>query len=118
MRFRFADAAVRSTFGHTTLLLFKAPGSRQNNKLMAHLLKLGDQDDVAVALQTVTAGLYLPDFDVTTSTEIPAGHKLALRAIASGDPVRKFNQIIGFATRPIAAGEHIHTHNLVVADFK
>jgi len=84
---------------------------------MAHLLKLGNQDDVVVALQTVGVGQHLAEFGVTTLAEIPAGHKLSLRAIAQGQPVRKFNQIIGFATQPIAPGEHIHTHNLMTGDF-
>jgi altronate hydrolase len=37
--------------------------------------------------------------------------------MATGQPVRKFNQIIGFATQPIAIGEHVHTHNLATGDF-
>jgi altronate hydrolase len=35
-----------------------------------------------------------------------------------GEPVRRYNQIIGFASKPIAAGEHVHTHNLVMGDFE
>jgi len=49
---------------------------------------------------------------------VPAGHKLAAHAIAEGAPVRRYNQIIGFATRPIAAGEHVHSHNLGMGDAK
>ena len=47
---------------------------------------------------------------------IPPGHKVATRAIAVGESVRCYNQIIGFATKPIAAGEHVHTHNLGVGE--
>jgi altronate dehydratase len=43
-------------------------------------------------------------------SDIPAGHKFAVRAIAAGQPVRKLNQIIGFATQPITVDEHVHTH--------
>ena len=78
---------------------------------------LGSSDDVAVALKSVPAGDFLSDLQLTTLSDIPAGHKVALHAIATGQPVRKFNQIIGFATQPIAIGEHVHTHNLVTADF-
>ncbi len=46
-----------------------------------------------------------------------AGHKIALRPIDTGAPVRRYGQIIGFATRPITPGEHVHTQNLGVADF-
>ena len=43
---------------------------------------------------------------------VPAGHKVAAHDIAQGAPVRRYNQIIGFASRPIAQGEHVHTQNL------
>jgi altronate hydrolase len=79
---------------------------------------LGTSDDVAVALKTVIAGQFLPHQGITALSDIPAGHKLAVRAIATGHPIRKFNQIIGFATQPIAIGEHVHTHNLVTGDFE
>jgi altronate hydrolase len=84
---------------------------------MPSILKLGTFDDVAVALQPVPAGQFLADIRLTTLTAIPTGHKIALRPLAAGDPVRKFNQIIGFAARAVAAGEHIHTHNLLMGDF-
>jgi altronate hydrolase len=48
---------------------------------------------------------------------IPAGHKLAIRSVEAGAPVRRYGQIIGFATRDIQAGEHVHTHNLAMGDF-
>lgn len=48
---------------------------------------------------------------------VPAGHKVASQAIAAGQPVRRYGQIIGMATKAIAAGEHVHTHNLAFADF-
>ena len=61
------------------------------------LIVLHENDDVGVAKQA-------------TET-VPAMHKVALRALVSGDPIRKFNQIIGYATQAIAVGEHVHTHN-------
>jgi altronate hydrolase len=85
---------------------------------MAQLLKLGSNDDVAVALTSVAQGEFIPELKLTATSEIPAGHKLALYPLPCGHPVRKFNQIIGFATQPIAAGEHVHTHNLAVAEFE
>ena len=48
--------------------------------------------------------------------EIPVGHKVALRDIAAGAPVRKYRHVIGYATADIAAGEHVHTHNLVFGE--
>jgi altronate hydrolase len=79
---------------------------------------LGSLDDVAVALKPVLAGQLVPDLHLTVLSDIPAGHKFAVNTIAVGQPVRKFNQIIGFATQPIAIGEHVHTHNLITGDFE
>jgi altronate hydrolase len=79
---------------------------------------LGSLDDVAVALKPVLAGQLVPDLHLTVLSDIPAGHKFAVNTIAAGQPVRKFNQIIGFATQPIAIGEHVHTHNLITGDFE
>ena len=79
---------------------------------------LGSSDDVAVALKPVDVGQVLSNLHLTAPADIPAGHKFAVRAIATGQPVRKFNQIIGFATQPIAIGEHVHTHNLITGDFE
>lgn len=85
---------------------------------MPRTLKLGSTDDVAVVLQPASAGELLVDLQLTLLSDIPAGHKVALSSIERGAPVRKFNQIIGFATKPISPGEHIHTHNLAVGDFE
>ncbi len=85
---------------------------------MVHILKLGDSDDVVVALQPVATDQFLADLRVTTISDIPAGHKIALHTIQTGQPVRKSNQIIGFATQPIAPGEHVHTHNLITGNFE
>ena len=79
---------------------------------------LGSSDDVVVALKPLAAGQSLNGLHLTARSDISAGHKLAVRAIAPGQPDRKFNQIIGFATQPIAVGELVHTHNLVTGDFE
>jgi altronate hydrolase len=79
---------------------------------------LGITDDVAVALKPIAASQRLHSLNITTISDIPAGHKLAVRNIAVGHPVRKFNQIIGFATQPIAVGDHVHTHNLITGNFE
>ena len=48
---------------------------------------------------------------ITAHQRIPFGHKVAIQPIAKGEPVRKFGQIIGFASQPIAAGDWVHEHN-------
>lgn len=52
--------------------------------------------------------------DVTVAQMIPPGHKIAVHAIAKGDPVRRYGQIIGFASQDIGSGQHVHTHNVEV----
>jgi altronate hydrolase len=75
------------------------------------LLRLDPRDDVAVALREIGRG-ELVDSGVAALEDVPHGHKIALRAIAPGETVRKFGWPIGRATRAIAAGEHVHSHNL------
>jgi altronate hydrolase len=80
-------------------------------------IRLHAADTVAVARIDLVAGTEVPEAGVTVPGFVPAGHKFATAAIAAGEPVRKYNQIIGFATVPIAVGEHIHTHNLAMQTF-
>jgi altronate hydrolase len=81
-------------------------------------IRLHAQDDVVIARMAIPAGTLVPREKVSTLVSIPAGHKLAVRDIAQGQPVRRYNQIIGFATRPIRAGEHVHVHNLAMGKFE
>ena len=61
----------------------------------------------------------LAEFDnLIALADVPAAHKVALAAIAAGEPVLRYGQIIGFATRPIERGEHVHTHNLAMGTFE
>jgi altronate hydrolase len=55
---------------------------------------------------------------VTLGRDVPAGHKIATAEIAAGEPVRKYNQIIGFATGAIRPGDHVHTHNVAFQMFE
>ena len=80
-------------------------------------LRLNPADDVVIACRELETGTNLLKEGVVVKERIPAGHKVATRAIAVNDPVRRYSQIIGFATRPIAAGYHVHVHNLEVRDF-
>jgi altronate hydrolase len=83
------------------------------------LVVLHDADDVGVAVTGLAAGSDLdgPAGRVRTAGPVPPGHKVALRAIAAGAPVRKYGQVIGFASAPISAGEHVHVHNLAFGEF-
>jgi len=77
---------------------------------MTPFIRLHPADDVLIARQQLLSGTSVEG--VPVKGLIPAGHKIATHPIAQGEPVRRYNQIIGFASKPIAAGEHVHTHNL------
>ncbi|HEX7967513.1 MAG TPA: altronate dehydratase family protein [Stellaceae bacterium] len=80
-------------------------------------IRLSPADNVVVARADLLPNTALAEENVTCRGHVPAGHKLATAPIAKGQPVRKYNQIIGFATADIAAGEHVHTHNLAMGNF-
>ncbi len=85
--------------------------------LAASLILLNARDDVAIARQQLLPGGPL-SHGVRVSGMIPAGHKVAVRAVAEGEAVRRYGQIIGFAKRAISVGEHVHTHNMAMGDFE
>ena len=82
----------------------------------APVIRLHPDDGVLIARSSLPPGMVVAD-GVTTVERIPAGHKVAIRAIAVGEPVRRYGQIIGFATAPIAPGQHVHTQNCGMGDF-
>ncbi len=77
---------------------------------MKPFIRLHSNDDVVIARSQLVGGTEVEG--VISRGLIPPGHKMAVRSIATGAPVRRYDQVIGFASQPIAAGEHIHTHNL------
>ncbi len=84
---------------------------------MSPVIRIHAQDNVVIARSQLVGGTVLADEGVTVSGLVPPGHKVATQAIAKGQPVRRYDQVIGMATRDIAAGEHVHTHNLAFSDF-
>lgn len=81
---------------------------------MANFIKIHENDNVAVALDVIPSGttVNVDGADVTTTMEIPAGHKFALADLAEGTPVIKYGFRIGNTTAVVKKGEWIHTHNL------
>ncbi|HYK35615.1 altronate dehydratase family protein [Alloacidobacterium sp.] len=80
------------------------------------LIRLHAADNVAVARVSLSPGIVLSEFGISMKTPIPTGHKIALKAIAAGEAIFKYGQVIGHATRPIEAGEHVHSNNLAITD--
>ena len=80
------------------------------------VLRLNPADDVVIARRQLVSGTLIKSEGITVSGLVPPGHKVATRALAVGTPVRRYNQIIGFATREIRPGEHVHLHNLGIGE--
>ena len=80
-------------------------------------IRLNPADNVVVSRVDQMPGAVLPDEVVTCIDRIPRGHKVATRPIGKGEPVRKYNQVIGFATEDLPPGSHVHVHNVEMHDF-
>ncbi|MCZ2856924.1 UxaA family hydrolase [Blastococcus sp. VKM Ac-2987] len=83
------------------------PSGAASDRLHPGLLILSPADNVGVAIG---------DVDSPTGP-VPRGHKVATRAVRSGEPVLKYGQVIGFASIDIAPGDHVHSHNLRFGHF-
>ena len=81
---------------------------------MNAVLVISERDNVATALEAIDAGreIRAGAATVVAVEAIPRGHKLAMRAIRAGEPVVKYGSPIGTASADIAAGAHVHTHNV------
>jgi altronate hydrolase len=80
------------------------------------VIRLHPEDGVLIARTTLLPGAELAP-GIVAVERIPAGHKVAIRAIATGEAIRRYGQIIGFATAPITPGQHVHEHNCGMGDF-
>jgi len=86
-----------------------SPPTPENSVILLH-----PSDTVAIARVPIPSSqtLTVAGRSVTARASIPAGHKIALRPIAAGEPIYRFGNIIGFAKSPITTGDHVHVHNL------
>lgn len=78
---------------------------------MSDTVRLDAADNVVTAIRPLEVGAEAEP-GVAAAALIPRGHKIATRAIAKGDVVRKYAQVIGYAAEDIAPGAHVHTHNV------
>ena len=78
------------------------------------LVLLAPEDNCVVVARALPAGEHvdIDGADLVVGSAVTIGHKLARREIGKGEKVIKYGAIIGHATAAIAAGDHIHTHNL------
>jgi altronate hydrolase len=87
------------------------------NRSASLTMRLNLDDNVIVARVEISQGMEIPEEKIICKNRIPFGHKLATAAIKKDDPIRKYGQIIGFASCDIAPGEHVHTHNVMMKEF-
>ena len=80
-------------------------------------IRLHGSDNVVTAKVTIPENTKISEEELITSNEIPVGHKVATSDITTGQPIRKYDQIIGFASSNIKAGEHVHTQNVEMQSF-
>jgi len=81
------------------------------------VIRLHANDDVVIARHQLLPKTWIADENIAVSSLIPAGHKIATKRIAAGEPVHRYNQIIGVAKSDIEVGQHVHTHNLAMTEF-
>lgn len=99
----------------TTRAGWENPNGIQMERCQKQVYQIHPLDNVVTALADLPkdAIIDLGDMHVVALDAIPFGHKMAVSEIPSGKPVIKYGETIGLATANIAAGEHVHSHNLV-----
>lgn len=81
------------------------------------VIRLHPGDGVVIARIPLTPGTEVAPGISVGERRIPPGHKVAIRPHAKGEPIRRYGQIIGFATDAIEPGAWVHTHNCEMGDF-
>lgn len=81
------------------------------------LIRLHPEDNVLIAKVQIGIGQELPGIGLKARAQVPAGHKISSRAISKGEVIRKYNTVIGLASRDIEAGDYVHTHNIQLVEF-
>lgn len=83
---------------------------------MSRVLVLNPADDVAIALDDIVMGEMPEGLDAQARADVATGHKIARHAVEEGGLVRRYGQVIGRARTAIAIGDHVHVHNLAMAE--
>jgi altronate hydrolase len=87
-------------------------------EVKADVVRLHPDDNVVVAAARIAKGARVEGEGIVACDTIPVGHKIATRPISAGATVRKYGQVIGAATADIAAGQHVHVHNLAMSNLR
>ncbi len=80
-------------------------------------IRLHDNDNVLIARTDLAIGTKIEREGLTLKSQVPAGNKIAARAIKKGEPILKYNVVIGFAAADISPGTFVHSHNMEFREF-
>jgi altronate hydrolase len=83
----------------------------------APVIRLHPRDNVVVARVDVGIGTAVAAEGFVTRSQVPAGYKIAARTIGRGEPIRKYDVVVGFAATDIAPGTLVHAHNTEFREF-
>ena len=81
-------------------------------------VRLHSEDNVVVITTSLSAATSLDEENIVLCDDIPRGHKVSTKNIATGEGIIKYGQLIAYAAKPIKAGEHVHSHNAEMAIFR
>lgn len=79
---------------------------------LSPVIRLDPADNVVVARVPIAAGTPVPGEAITALQDVPLGHKLAARDLKAGEPIRKYDTVIGYAAADTPAGTWMHSHNV------
>nr|WP_047198167.1 altronate dehydratase family protein [Caldimonas brevitalea] len=88
-----------------------------SKRIAGPVIRLHPDDNVVIARVDVAIGTPVPGEGFTARSQVGPGHKIAARALRAGEPIRKYNVVIGFAAADIPAGTLVHSHNIDFREF-
>ena len=83
---------------------------------ISKIIRLDAADNVVIARVALAVGDSIEDEGLVVCEAVEAGHKLASRLIRAGEPILKYNTVIGYAACDLAAGSYLHSHNVTFDD--
>lgn len=82
------------------------------------IIRLDPKDNVVVARVLIPAGTHIETEGITTASEVPSGYKIATERIPKGEPILKYNTVIGFADIDLMPGTMLHSHNIEFHEYQ
>jgi len=86
-------------------------------QVLGKVIQLHQSDNIVVARTDIGLGESIGLEDISSRHQVTAGYKIATQGITKGDPIRKYNVVVGFAAKDIKAGEMVHSHNTEFREF-